>query len=429
MHEVRIKKQFTSHVSLPDADELALLGTEFNHMIEELHLRDTAMAEVEAKLQQQALSDALTGLPNRRLLSDRLSQSIAIARREGGMVAMLYIDLDGFKLVNDSFGHNFGDMLLIRVAERIASRLRKSDTLARLGGDEFAVVISNLKAVDHAESLAHSLLQVIASPFEIDGQPINIGASIGICVFPNQANDESELLQFADSAMYSAKRSGKNRVIQFTTDLGKSVRERLTIEKQLRRAIEDGEIAVHYQPEFAIGSERPVRFEALARWSHPTLGSIPPLKFIPIAEESGLIIPLGAFVLERACVDCLTWQSISGAPIEVAVNISTLQFARDSFVEEVEAVLRKTGLEPRFLQLELTESVMLHGLGDAVATIKGLQNIGVSVAIDDFGTGYSALSYLSKLPFNALKIDRTFMKEIMQSSETKGKRVVFPSGV
>ena len=419
MHEIRVKKKFTSQVSLPEADELALLGAEFNHMVEELHVRDMAKDEAEERLQQQALTDALTGLPNRRLLSDRITQSIATAKRDGSMVAMLYIDLDGFKLVNDSFGHNFGDMLLIRVAERISSRIRNADTLSRLGGDEFAVVISSLKVVNHAELLAQSLLQVIAKPFEIDGQEITIGASIGICVFPNQANNESELLQFADSAMYSAKRSGKNRVVLFTKDLGESMRERLTIENQLRHAIENGDIVVHYQPEFAIGSGNPIRFEALARWTHPTLGSIPPLKFIPISEESGLIIPLGAHVLERACTDCVSWQSKSGHRIEVAVNVSSVQFGRDSFVEEVEAVLKKTGLEPKLLQLELTESVIVNGLDGAVATIRRLQDLGVSVAIDDFGTGYSALSYLSKLPFNALKIDRIFMKEIMRSSETR----------
>jgi diguanylate cyclase (GGDEF)-like protein len=419
MQEVRVKNQFTSQVSLPEADELASLGSEFNHMIEELRVRDLAMADAEAKLQEQALSDALTGLPNRRLLSDRLSQSIATAKRDGSMVAVLYIDLDGFKLVNDSFGHNFGDVLLVRVAERIASRTRKADTLSRLGGDEFAVVISSLKAINQAELLAESLLQVIAKPFEIDGQEITIGASIGICVFPHQASDESELLQFADSAMYSAKRSGKNRVVLFTKDLGESVRERLTIENQLRRAIEDGNIVVHYQPEFEIGSRYPIRFEALARWTHPTLGSIPPLKFIPIAEESGLIVPLGAYVMERACADCLSWQSKAGPPIEVAVNVSTVQFNRDSFVDDVKTTLEKTGLDPRLLQLELTESVVLGGLENAVATIRRLQSIGVTVAIDDFGTGYSALSYIQRLPFNALKIDRTFVKEIMQRSETR----------
>jgi diguanylate cyclase (GGDEF)-like protein len=419
MHEVRLKKQFTSRVSVPEADELALLGTEFNHMIEELHVRDIGMAEAEAKLRQQALSDVLTGLPNRRRLSDRLSHSVAIAKRNGSLVAMLYIDLDGFKLVNDSFGHNFGDMLLIRVAERLSKRIRESDTLSRLGGDEFAVVMVGIKTVEHAELLAQTLLQVIASPFEIDGQTIRIGASIGICLFPNQANDESELLQFADTAMYSAKRSGKNRIVLFTKDLGESVRERLTIENQLRCALENGEISVHYQPEFEIGSTYPIRFEALARWTHPTLGNIPPLKFIPIAEESGLIVPLGAYIMERACADCMSWQSKGGTPIEVAVNVSTVQFSRDSFVDEVETTLKKTGLNPRLLQLEVTESVMLGGLQGSIATIKRLQSIGVTVAIDDFGTGYSALSYIEKLPFNALKIDRSFVREIVQRSETK----------
>lgn len=419
MQDVRVKKQFTSRVSVPEADELALLGTEFNHMIEELHVRDIGMAEAEAKLRQQALSDVLTGLPNRRRLSDRLSHSVAIAKRNGSLVAMLYIDLDGFKLVNDSFGHNFGDMLLIRVAERLSKRIRESDTLARLGGDEFAVVMVGLKTVEHAELLARTLLQVIARPFKIDGQTITIGASMGICLFPNQANDESELLQFADTAMYSAKRSGKNRIVLFTKDLGESVRERLTIENQLRRALENGEIAVHYQPEFEIGSANPIRFEALARWTHPTLGNIPPLKFIPIAEESGLIVPLGAYIMERACADCVSWQSKLGIPIEVAVNVSTVQFSRDSFVDEVETALKNTGLDPRLLQLELTESVMLGGLQGSIATIRRLQSIGVTVAIDDFGTGYSALSYIEKLPFNALKIDRSFVKDIVQRSETK----------
>lgn len=419
MQQVRIQKQFTSQVSLPAADELAMLGAEFNHMVEELRIRDVAKAEAEAKLQRQALSDALTGLPNRRLLSDRLTQNIEAAKRSGNMLAVLYIDLDGFKLVNDSFGHNFGDVLLNRVAKRISSRIRKSDTLSRLGGDEFAVVVNNLKAKEAARALAQTLLDEIARPFEINGQEITIGASIGICIYPDHASDESELLQFADSAMYAAKRAGKNRAVLFTADLGESIRERLTIENQLRRAIDDCEIAIHYQPEFEIHTGRLIRFEALARWTHTTLGSIPPSKFIPIAEESGLIIRLGAYVMERACRDCVLWQSDADAPVEVAVNVSNVQFAQDTFVDEVQALLHKTGMPAHLLQLELTESVMIIGLEDAVEKIKALQNIGVTVAIDDFGTGYSALSYMPKLPFNALKIDRTFMREIMQRPEAK----------
>ncbi|HLH07989.1 MAG TPA: EAL domain-containing protein [Terriglobales bacterium] len=417
--QVRLQKQFTSRVSVSGADELGLLGTEFNHMLEELHARDLAMAEAEEKLQQQALTDALTGLPNRRLLSDRLKQSIAGTKRDGSLLAVLYIDLDGFKLVNDSFGHKFGDTLLVQVAERLTSRIRQSDTLARLGGDEFAVVLNRVKAAEDAEMVGNTLLKVLAEPFEINGQEITIGASVGICLFPLQARNESELLQYADSAMYAAKRSGKNRVTVYTADLGESVRERLTLENQLRRAIEDHAIEVHYQPEFEIGSGKLVRFEALARWNHPTLGSISPVKFIPIAEETGLIIPLGEHILKRACVDARNWQAIANRPVQVAVNVSSVQFCRDSFVDEVETVLKQTELNPKLLQLELTESVMLHGIERAGAIIRRLQSIGVSVAIDDFGTGYSALSYLPKLAFNALKIDRGFMKEIMQRAETR----------
>jgi len=412
MQEVRVKKQFTSRVSLPDADELTLLGTEFNHMIEELHAREVGMAEAESKLQKQALSDALTGLPNRRLFSDRVSQSIAASKRDGSMLAMLYIDLDGFKMVNDSLGHNCGDALLVHLTERIGSSIRKADTLARLGGDEFAVLMNRVKTPEDAEALAHLLLQQIGSTFEIDGHKINIGASIGICLFPGQAEDESQLLRFADRAMYSAKHSGKNRAVLFTRDLGNSVRDRLTIENQMRQAIEDGDISVHYQPEFKVGSGDLVRFEALARWTHAELGNIPPSQFIPIAEESGLIVSLGAYVLERACTDCLSWQSNAERPIEVAVNVSNVQFGRDSFADEVEAILKKTGLPPVLLQLELTESVILIGVEKAVATIQRLQSLGVTVAVDDFGTGYSALSHIQRLPFDTLKIDRVFLKDI-----------------
>ncbi len=419
MQEVRTNKQFTSRVSLPEADELAMLGVEFNHMLEELQIRDDGMAEAEAKLQQQALSDALTGLPNRRLFSDRLAQGIASSSRDGTMVAIIYIDLDGFKLVNDSYGHNFGDLLLISVTERLSSRVRKADTLSRLGGDEFAIALSGLKTVENAEQMAQILLHMLQTPFQIEGQEVRIGASMGISVFPRDANSGSELLQYADSAMYAAKRSGKNRVVVFTSNLGESMREHTTIENQLRHAIDAGEIAVYYQPEFEVGSQGLVRFEALARWNHATLGNIPPSTFIPIAEESGLILPLGAYVMERACTDCLGWQSRDDPPVQVAVNVSIVQFGRDSFVSEVEAILKKTGLDPSLLQIELTESVTLSGIEDAAQKITSLQKLGISVAVDDFGTGYSALSYIATLPFNALKIDRSFMKEIMRRTESR----------
>jgi diguanylate cyclase (GGDEF)-like protein len=412
IQEVSRNKRFTARVPVERHDEIGLLSTEFNNMLSELHARDLAKSEAESKLQHQALTDDLTGLPNRRLLSDRLSQALEMAKRDRSLVALLYVDLDGFKLVNDSLGHTVGDMLLAEVARRLQSRIRKSDTLGRLGGDEFTVVLTHLKGSDDAALVGKSLLEVLSRSFLIEDHEINISASIGIALFPDNGTDANELLQQADSAMYSAKRDGKNRIMYFTPEIGFSVRERLNLENQLRGAIVRGEITVHYQPEFDVATRRLVRFEALARWQHPTLGSIPPDRFIPIAEESGLIIPLGAFVLEHACREARTWQSLSDYPIQVAVNVSTVQFRRAGFVDEVAAILRASGLDPKLLQLELTESIMLDGTDRAASTMKQLAAMGVSIAVDDFGTGYSCFSYLPRLPFNVLKIDRTFVSEL-----------------
>jgi len=307
MQDVTLRKDFTAKVSVTSSDEIALLGAEFNKMLAELHSRDLEKAAAESKLQHQALTDELTGLPNRRLLADRLGQNIESAKRDHQIVALLYIDLDGFKLVNDSLGHSIGDVLLGQVAGRLRSRIRKSDTLARLGGDEFTVVLTKLHYKEEAELVAQSLLEALSTAFEIEGHEINISASIGVSMFPENSVDADLLLQQADTAMYAAKRNGKNQMMYFTPELGSSLRERVNLEHQLRGAIARGEICVHYQPEFDVVTERLVRFEALARWTHPTLGNIPPTKFIPIAEESGLIIPLGAYILERACSEAVRW--------------------------------------------------------------------------------------------------------------------------
>jgi diguanylate cyclase (GGDEF)-like protein len=419
MREVSIRQKFNTKVSVRGSEEVAQLVVGFNGMLSELQRSEQANREAEANLQQQALTDKLTGLPNRRHLSEHLSQSLAAAKRHNTTMALLYIDLDGFKLVNDSLGHTAGDILLVQVAERLCSRIRKSDILARFGGDEFTVVLNCIKRKDDAHTVAESLLEALARPFYIEGQEITIGASIGISTFPDHANDEMDLLQQADSAMYAAKRTGKNHAVFFTQDLGNSVRERMTLENQLRRALEDASIAVHYQPEFDLVSGRLVRFEALARWTHPTLGTIPPSKFIPVAEESGLIVPLGNYIMERACAEAVGWQSFAGHPIQVAVNVSSVQFARDSFVDEVTETLRRTGLKPNLLQIELTESAMLVGFERAAESTQRLRSIGVSFAIDDFGTGYSCLSYLPELGFDALKIDRSFVKDLIERPETK----------
>jgi diguanylate cyclase len=419
MHEFTVEQDFTRRVQVSGTDEIAQLGSGFNAMLTELEQRELAKKNAEAKLRFQALNDTLTGLPNRRLLGDRLDQSLAIARRESRIVALLYIDLDGFKLVNDSLGHATGDALLAQVAARLGARVRQSDTLARLGGDEFTVVLNTLHAKEEAAFVATQLLEALAMPFSIEGHELNIGASIGISTYPETAQDGSDLLQQADSAMYASKRNGKNRATYFTPDLGLMVRERLNLENQLRGAVARGEIRLQYQPEFDAASHQLVRFEALVRWVHPTLGMIPPDKFIPISEESGLIVGLGMYILETACAEAVRWQSITAQRIQVAVNISTVQFKREQFVDDIMAVLKHTGLSPELLQLELTESIMLTGVHAAANTIKRLRSLGISLAIDDFGTGYSCLSYLPSLPFDALKIDRSFVKEIATKPESR----------
>ncbi len=419
MQEVTVKGNFAEQVSIRGNDEIAQLGVQFNTMLRELHQQDIRRKDAEAKLKYQAVTDELTGLPNRRLFSDRLSQALATAKRKRDVLALLYIDLDGFKLVNDSLGHTVGDLLLGQVAERLRSRIRQSDTLARLGGDEFSMVLTSLNEKNEAGLVANNLLEVLVRPFLIENQEITISASIGISAFPANGADAADLLQQADSAMYAAKRNGKNQVMCFTPEIGSSVRERLSLETQFRGAISRGEILVHYQPEFNLESNQLIRFEALARWTHPILGAIPPSKFIPVAEESGLIIPFGAYVMERACVEAVKWQAISDHPIQVAVNVSSLQFTRDGFVTEVADILRRTGLDPKLLQIELTESVMLAGADKAAKVMKELRALGIGIAIDDFGTGYSCLSYLPRLPFNCLKIDRSFVKELELRPETK----------
>jgi diguanylate cyclase (GGDEF)-like protein/PAS domain S-box-containing protein len=386
----------------------------------------TQLRQNQAELQRardaavyESLNDPLTGLPNRKLLTDTLSSLLALARRESGMIALLYLDLDGFKLVNDSLGHAVGDGLLVQLAGRLRSSLRDGDMLARLGGDEFMVVMHGLHTREQAVLLAGTLLKAISNPFEVKGHQLAIGASIGISVFPEDATDAEELIQQADSAMFVGKREGRNRVVAFTPEIGSEVHERLTLEHLLRGAVARNEITLHYQPEFELAGLRLTRFEALARWTHPTLGQIPPLKFIPIAEESGMIAALGAYLMEQACTEAIKWQKMAPYPVQVAVNVSSVQFRRKGFVEEVSAVLERTGLRPELLQIEITESAMLGGIQQAADVLYRLREMGISMAIDDFGTGYSNLSYLPSLAFDTLKIDRSFVVNLDTQPETE----------
>jgi diguanylate cyclase (GGDEF)-like protein len=406
----------TSVTPVQEAEGLVYETTAID--VTQLRQHQVALQKAKDAAVYDSLNDSLTGLPNRRFLLDTLSTLLVKAQQEGGRMALLYLDLDGFKLVNDSLGHAIGDALLVQLAIRLRSLIREGDVLTRLGGDEFMVIVDGLDAREDAVQVGEELRAAIANPFKVKGHVLSIGVSIGISFFPEDAIEAEELIQQADSAMYTAKREGKNRVTCYTAEIGALAHERLTLENLLRGAMARGEIFVHYQPEFDVADHRLTRFEALARWIHPTLGQIPPVKFIPIAEESGMIGDLGAYIMEQACTEAVRWQEMMPYPIQVAVNASAFQFRRPGFVEEVSAILNRTGLSPELLQIEITESAMLGGILQAAETIDRFREMGISMAIDDFGTGYSNLSYLPSLSFDTLKIDRSFVVNLDKQPET-----------
>jgi diguanylate cyclase (GGDEF)-like protein/PAS domain S-box-containing protein len=374
----------------------------------------TDQKQAREKLRHQALHDPLTGLPNRRHFEQSLNTAIEEATRGASEVALLFLDLDGFKLVNDTFGHPAGDLLLKHVALRVQSLVGGTDLLARVGGDEFTVVLSGLDGPEIPRRGAENLLEAFKEPFSIHGNEISIGASVGISRFPHDGRTTSALLQSADAAMYSAKYSGNNRYQFFTSRMKEDAHERLLIESCLRRALDLNEISVQFQPQYELASNRLVRFEALCRWNSEELGQVPPQKFIPIAEETGTIVPIGLHVLREACGRAVEWQSAQ-AQIQVAVNVSAVQFSRADFVDSVIEVLRETGLSARLLDLELTESSFVRDKDDSIRKMNALRRYGVRISIDDFGTGYSSLSYLQSMPVDALKVDRSFTAKIASS--------------
>ena len=396
-----------------------------------------ARKHAETKLAYQAQHDHLTGLPNRLLVADRLAASIARAECGGRMTAVLYLDLDGFKLVNDTLGHEAGDSLLQVVTERLRTCIREPDTLARMGGDEFMLVISEVGDDKTALVVAERLQASLRKPFTIAGHELYLTASIGISMYPRDGADVSALRQNADAAMYEAKHAGKDRVVFFTSAMRATVLERLELETDLRHALDRGELFLQFQPIFEATGGRQTAFEALARWKHPTRGMIAPDKFIPVAEETGLIMGLGAWVLKEACRECHQWQHWGLDSVRVAVNVSPLEFARAEFAEGVLSVLEETGLRGDLLELEVTEGVLMRDLDDFVLKMSRLRARGIRISIDDFGTGYSSLGYLPRLPIDTVKIDRSFVAELgvnptalsliegmISLARTIGKRVI-----
>ena len=376
----------------------------------------SARMRAETELAHQARHDHLTGLPNRLLLADRLDASISRAARSGLKTAVIYLDLDGFKLVNDTLGHEAGDGLLKLVTDRLQACVREPDTLARMGGDEFMLVINQIPDNQSALAVAERLAGALRKPLSIAGHDLFVAATMGIAVYPQDGTDVNTLRRNADAAMYEAKRAGKDRILFFTPDMRATFLERFELEADLRHALDQGQLRLHYQPIFETAGGRQTAFEALARWNHPSRGYIPPGKFIPVAEETGLIAKLGAWALKQACFDCRNWQRHGLASIRVAVNVSALEFARAGFVEGVLALLDLTGLSGDLLELELTESTLMRDLDESVLKMSGLHKRGVRISIDDFGTGYSSLGYLARLPIDTLKIDRSFVAELGENS-------------
>ena len=378
--------------------------------------------EATAELAYHANHDVLTDLPNRRLFADRLEQAIALSRRTAKKTALLYIDLDGFKIVNDTLGHSTGDSLLREVVIRLKDRLRQCDTLARMGGDEFTLIAAGLTEPEAAATVADRVREVLQPPFLIEGNELFVTASVGISIYPRDGLDVSQLLRSADAAMYEAKRQGKNRAVFFTPEIGQAANSRLELETHLRSALEDHEFVLHYQPQFELATQRLIRFEALIRWDHPTLGLVPPSTFIPIAEECGLIVPIGNWVITEACRTARKWHDAGCHNVPVSVNVSSEQFSRPDFIDNVLDIVRRTPLSPSLLELELTETLVMRNIDEVAPKIARLRQEGILVSIDDFGSGYSSFNYLQKLPVEAVKIDRAFIQYL--ESAPKARSVV-----
>jgi diguanylate cyclase (GGDEF)-like protein len=350
-------------------------------------------------------------LPNRLLFNDRLQHAIQRTTRDNEQLALLFIDLDRFKNVNDTLGHHIGDELLKQVAQALSDKLREGDTLARLGGDEFIVLLENVDGQYGASLVAEKLVGMFEQPFMVAGHELFVTCSVGISLFPADASDLNMLIRNADVAMYQAKARGRNGFRFYAPSMTGEGVERLRLETFLRRSIEKEEVFLNYQPQVEIDTGRLIGVEALVRWNHPELGLVPPIRFIPLAEDTGFINQLGKWVLYEACRQMVRWQEAGLEVPKIAVNLSAKQFERGSMVAVVRDILAETGLEPHRLQLEVTESLIMN-TGDALAFINDLHAVGVSLAIDDFGTGYSSLAYLKQMPVQTLKIDRSFIKDI-----------------
>jgi len=384
---------------------------ELRQRVGELEEEVARRHEAEARIMQLATRDALTGLPNRAALMDRLHQGVRAAQRSGNLLAVLFLDLDRFKWINDTLGHDLGDALLQEMALRLSRAVRECDTVARLGGDEFAIVLGDLWQVADAEAVAAKIVDVITRPLEVRGHALRVGGSVGVAVYPFQAHDEESLLRHADLAMYHAKESGGNRHQLFSEQMNARAVERMTVESELRAAIAAGQLELHYQPQLCLEDGRLAGMEALVRWRHPRLGLLAPGRFVPLAEDCGLIWELGLAVLELALAQLAAWDRAGLEVPRIAVNVSPAQL-RPELVERIVEILDRHGVAARRLEIELTGSALTADGPAANGLLQALRRMGASIAIDDFGVGYSSLTLLRRLPISALKIDRSFVAEL-----------------
>lgn len=394
--------------------EVSSKGTLFNgeYIVLDIIRDITDRKQTEEKLYRLAYYDPVTDLPNKKHFSEYILKAIEEAKEKNNMIAVLFIDLDRYKKVNDTMGHLIGDKLLKGAADRFKTLTSDSVFAARVGGDEFIFIQSHINSAEEAAELAYKILNVIKVPFKFDNEEIYITTSIGISLYPNHGEDAVTLMKNADMSMYRVKNNGRNNYEFYITSMNKEAYEEIVIEKSLHHALENNELVLHYQPKFNVLTQKVIGMEALVRWQSPKLGLVPPGKFITLAEETGLIVPIGEWVLKNACMQNKQWQLEGYPPMRVAVNLSVRQFEENNLIEVVEGILRDTGLDPQYLELEVTETMAMKNMDLMVNTLRRLKDMGIHIALDDFGTGYSSLKYLRNMPVDSLKIDRSFINDI-----------------
>ncbi|MGE7272552.1 EAL domain-containing protein [Brevibacillus panacihumi] len=425
-HVCSTRKEYTAECRLTSDGKQIWTETKLNPILDEsgevhtllLVTRDiTERKHSEETIHHLAYHDALTDLPNRRMYIQHLGREIISAKRFQSNLAVLFLDLDRFKDVNDSFGHDVGDLLLIETARRLKTCVKQGDIVARLGGDEFTILVSQLSGRKHAEEIANRIIQELEKPFVWNGHEFNISCSIGISLFPDDGEQAEDLLKRADTALYTVKSRGRNGYDFFDPTMETKSLERILMENELRKAIEQKHFEIYYQPKMDIGSKQLVGMEALVRWIHPELGMIPPNRFIPIAEETGMILPLGEWILREACRQNKEWHE-QGYELKVSVNLSARQIYQKDLVENIRQILNDTKLDPKWLELEITESIFVK-MEEATPVLQEIREEGIQISIDDFGTGYSSFSYIKSLPVDTIKIDASFIRDVHHNQESQ----------